>query len=448
MHQLRLAVVAVATLLAAAGVVGYAPKQSHNKIVSCYYSSWAVYRPGLGQFEVEDIDPFLCTHGFYAFADMSNSTWEIFSVDPWFDLGPSDCAPGACFHDGFRRFVALQDSNPAFVPMLSVGGWNAGSGKYSVMAEDPVKRRTFIDSTVVFLKKYGFAGVDFDWEYPGFREGSHPDIDKNDFDLVAQEFSEALRAENLLFTAALGCGYDKIMIGYDMPVLTQYFDFFNLMGYDFHGAWDNFTGQNAPLYHREEENVVGHPGYRYNTYDSIELFLELGTPPSQMVLGMPTYGRGQHLTTDSSGHYCPTDIGFPMGPYTRQRGILGYLEILQLFANDTYTNLPGATPHEWEVVVDTCYMAPYMTNGPYWMSYDDEESLAHKVRYANWRGLAGAMIWTVETDDFGGFYSERPYPLLTRINEELANQDIYDPAKPGCGTSVLCDVPLIPPPRK
>ena len=33
-------------------------------------------------------------------------------------------------------------------------------------------------------------------------------------------------------------GYEKVLVGYDMPELSKYYDFFNLMGYDFHGAWE------------------------------------------------------------------------------------------------------------------------------------------------------------------------------------------------------------------
>ena len=46
---------------------------------------------------------------------------------------------------------------------LPIGGWNAGSGSYSMMAADPQKRKTFIDSLSDFLDTYQFDGVDLDW---------------------------------------------------------------------------------------------------------------------------------------------------------------------------------------------------------------------------------------------------------------------------------------------
>ena len=93
----------------------------HNKIMSCYVGTWAFYRPGEGKFDVEDIDPWLCTHGFYGFADLDNITWTIYAYDPWYDLAPGDCEPGYCNYDSYRRFVNLKSVNPNFVPMLSIG---------------------------------------------------------------------------------------------------------------------------------------------------------------------------------------------------------------------------------------------------------------------------------------------------------------------------------------
>ncbi|MPC71521.1 putative chitinase 2 [Portunus trituberculatus] len=61
-----------------------APKE--EPVMACYFGSWAVYRPGLGKFDVEDIDPFLCTHALYAFAGLQASTGTIVSLDPYNDL--------------------------------------------------------------------------------------------------------------------------------------------------------------------------------------------------------------------------------------------------------------------------------------------------------------------------------------------------------------------------
>lgn len=55
--------------------------------------------------------------------------------------------------------------------------------------------------------------------------------------------------------------------------------------------------------------------------------------------------------------------------------------------------LPGATPQAWQVVRDGCYMAPYITNGPWWIGYDDVESIKLKAQLVNSRGLGGVMVW-------------------------------------------------------
>jgi len=44
--------------------------RSHGENIICYYTNWSQYRPGLGQYYPEDIDPTLCTHIVYAFAKM------------------------------------------------------------------------------------------------------------------------------------------------------------------------------------------------------------------------------------------------------------------------------------------------------------------------------------------------------------------------------------------
>lgn len=62
---------------------------SHNKVVVCYVSTWAVYRPDKGSFAIEHIDPNLCTHVVYAFAGLDHATDSIKSLGELFDAIPS-----------------------------------------------------------------------------------------------------------------------------------------------------------------------------------------------------------------------------------------------------------------------------------------------------------------------------------------------------------------------
>jgi len=54
---------------------------SNGKKMVCYFGSWATYRPGAGKFDVESIDPMLCTHMVYGFAGLRGG--EIASLDGW-----------------------------------------------------------------------------------------------------------------------------------------------------------------------------------------------------------------------------------------------------------------------------------------------------------------------------------------------------------------------------
>lgn len=51
--------------------------------LTCYFTNWAQYRPGLGRFKPEDIDPCLCTHLIYAFAGMRDN--QITTIE-WNDV--------------------------------------------------------------------------------------------------------------------------------------------------------------------------------------------------------------------------------------------------------------------------------------------------------------------------------------------------------------------------
>ena len=53
------------------------------------------------------------------------------------------------------------------VLLIGLGDWNDSLGsKYSQMVNNPSDRKRFIDRALAFIEKYGFDGLDLDWEYP------------------------------------------------------------------------------------------------------------------------------------------------------------------------------------------------------------------------------------------------------------------------------------------
>ena len=56
---------------------------------------------------------------------------------------------------------------------MSVGGWTFSDNDtstqsvFSDISSSEINRQKFADNMLSFMKRYGFDGVDIDWEYPG-----------------------------------------------------------------------------------------------------------------------------------------------------------------------------------------------------------------------------------------------------------------------------------------
>ena len=267
----------------------------HEKVVICYWGTWANYRPNGGKFVASNVDGNLCTHLIYSFAGLDTNNWSIKTLDAWLDLEDNYGLKG------FKKATDLRITYPHLKVMIAIGGWNEGSEKYSQMASDDDKRAKFVASAVEFVKKYNFDGLDLDWEYPGRRGGSASD--KKNFIKLVKDLKEAFEPEKLLLTAAIGAAKGTIDVSYDVSAMYKYLDYVNVMCYDYHGKWDKKTGHNAPLKSRPDE--TGDDLY-FNLEYTVNYLIEKGAVAEKTVLGVPLYGRA-FLLSDRNDDY----IGAP-----------------------------------------------------------------------------------------------------------------------------------------
>ncbi|XP_034825961.1 chitinase-3-like protein 1 isoform X1 [Maniola hyperantus] len=371
-----------------------------DKVVVCYYGTWATYRNGNGKFDVENINTDLCTHLVYTFIGITEQGYAK-SLDPWLDLEDN------WGRGNFKKFNALKQYKPNLKTLLAVGGWNEGSAKYSVMAASSTLRQNFIRSTLEMVRTHGFDGLDLDWEYPNRRDSVHGKADIDNFTQLTKELRAEFDKYGLLLTAAVSAVGSVAVLSYDIPAFTQYVDLVNLMTYDMYGAWDSVTGHNAPLHKGQgDENV---PKENVFTVDvALEYWLQQGCPPEKLVLGLPLYGRTFQLSNaNNNGVRAPASGAGIAGPWTATNGLIGYNEFCQKLKTES-----------WDLRYDSLAKVPYAVQGRNWVSYDDPSSIAIKIEHALQYNIAGAMIWSIETDDFRGLCAG-DFPMLRAINEAL-----------------------------
>ncbi|MBB4793865.1 chitinase [Streptomyces nodosus] len=279
----------------------------------------------------------------------------------------------------FNQLRELKAKYPNIKVLWSFGGWT-WSGGFADAAKNPT---AFAQSCYDLVKDSRWAdvfdGIDIDWEYPNACgltcDSSGPAALKN--------VASALRAKfgsSALVTAAVtadGTSGGKIDAA-DYGGAAQYLNWYNVMTYDFFGAWDA-QGPTAP--HSPLTSYSGIPQAGFTTADAIAKYKAAGVPANKLLIGIGFYGRGwTGVTQDAPGGKA---TGAASGTY--EQGIEDY-KVLKTSCPATGTIAGTAYAH--------C--------GSNWWSYDTPGTIATKMAWAKNQGLGGAFFWEFSGDTSSG----------------------------------------------
>ena len=256
--------------------------------------------------------------------------------------------------------------------VLSLGGGGANLIKWSNMAMTAESRLKFAQSCLEIVEKYHLDGIDVDWEYPGYGEGTDVEVDRPNYTLLMATINKLLKEANpdYLVTAALPggkWGIDR----YQVSQVIEYMDYLHLMTYDFHDS--QYAFHHTALYPSKYTSSSA------NVNDSVNLYVERGAPIEKLVVGAAFYGRVYTLSGTPSGN----GLGAPV---SSSGGHMTYTDIYNFMKNNKgkYVTAYDST---------ATAAAIYIPERNQLISYDNANTIKAKCNYVWQRDLGGIMYW-------------------------------------------------------
>ncbi|MGW0190364.1 glycosyl hydrolase family 18 protein [Streptomyces sp. NPDC003362] len=280
----------------------------------------------------------------------------------------------------FNQLRKLKAKYPHIKVLWSFGGWTWSGGFPDAVKNPAAFAKSCHDLVEDPRWADVFDGIDLDWEYPNACGLS---CDTTSAKNAFSSMMKAMRAEfgnDALVTAAVTADASaggKIEAA-DYGTAAQYIDWYNVMTYDFFGAWAK-NGPTAP--HSPLTSYSGIPQQGFNSAEAIAKFKATGVPATKLLLGIGFYGRGWTGVTQS------TPGGTATGPAagTYEAGI------------EDYKVLKNSCP-----ATGTIAGTAYAHCGTNWWSYDTPATIGSKMTWAKNQGLGGAFFWEFSGDTGNG----------------------------------------------
>ncbi|WP_411977009.1 glycoside hydrolase family 18 chitinase [Streptomyces solicathayae] len=353
-----------------------------------YFTNWGVYGRN---YHVKNLvtsgSAAKITHINYAFGNVSGGKCTI--GDSYADYDKAYTADQSVdgvadtwdqpLRGNFNQLRKLKKAYPNIKVIWSFGGWTWSGGFGQAVANPAAFAQSCYDLVEDPRWADVFDGIDLDWEYPNACglscDTSGPAAFKNMMSAMRAKFgSSALVTAAVTADASSGGKIDAT----DYAGAAQYMNWFNVMTYDFFGAWAA-QGPTAP--HSPLTSYTGIPQAGFNSAEAIAKYKAKGVPSNKLLLGIGFYGRGWTGVTQAAPG--GTATGPAAGTY--EQGI------------EDYKVLKNTCP-----ATGTVAGTAYAKCGSNWWSYDTPATVTSKMGWAKNQGLGGAFFWEFSGDTANG----------------------------------------------
>ena len=334
-----------------------------------YWTPW-----GTPRIPPERIEWGALTHVVYA--------WALVRPDGRLDLKTQELSTHA------RKLVSVAHAHDVEA-VLGIGQ-SYWTGQTENLPEAARKHRSrLVDGIMDVVERYDFDGVDLDWE------PFNPEKDGESMRLLAADLRQRL-GKRTLSAAAIVTDYRF------WGKAHSDFDRVAVMTYDLTGLWNPYSWHNSALYSPGGSSRIPISQPLESDVWSIDLavrrFTQSGVPGGKLSIGLPFFGYEW-----SGGGISEPGQHWDRTPTIRQ---------VTFQALDARIN-PASYRWDSEARVPYVSFSRPAAAGERFLTYDNEQSIVEKVRYAKSHRLGGWIIWELAGDYFP---SRRPtQPLLTAV---------------------------------
>ncbi len=434
------------------------PDGYYNRKVVGYFPNYAINSDAHDHFSIVDLQWDKLTHVQYAFVIADENTFEMKASDQENDL-ENKFEDREFYHKGekiemdeslgyygqFNLMHTMMEKYPDVTVLASTGGW-AASRSLWLVTDSEANMRKFASSAVEFVRKYGFDGIDIDFEFPSETSGSG---NPGDFDLsesrrsgisdrytqliqiLRETFDAAAKEDNKYYwvTSAVSAS-SWVLGGQTNSDFLDYLDFVSIMSYDYHGGWNTYVENQANIYPDPADTETTQMALPTLGFDWSYKYYRGKIQSEKILMGVPYYTRGWSNVSGGDGTGLHGSSGTPATGNeniwcdldTNEKevpaGANPLWHVMNLMQEDSnYEEVwddVGKVPHIWNSATKT------------FLTFENTRSVQERINYVEENNLGGVLIWVMhgdyDYDEAAGKYVVGD-TLTTMFHDQFAAMD-------------------------